>query len=646
MPQKCIFICLIPFMILTGKPDLFGQQYYIDSVEQVLDQEKDDRMRARLLLKLTAAYRNVNPYRGLDYAGRGLQIARTIGDRQIEAAIINEMGVSYRKVDMYEQALEMHLKALKLFEDLDDNMGIAFALANIGNVYFALDQHHKALDYNMQSLKIKRLLNDKEQLIYSLRTTALALQALNDYQRAKALLQEALDIAVEINEEYNIANLYYHLGNLAFESNADISVSVQYYEKALAMYNRLENWYGTAISTYEMALAHLEMGEDTTGYELLQKTLQLSKQNGLIKITMDAYLALSQWHKSHGNLSAALDLYIRYSNLHDSLFSETTSRNIAEMQAKYDLTRQQAQIELLENEQRLHTAYQWFYIMAIVFVSSFGVLIFLRYREKKKILARLEEEIEQRKTQQARLLESEQKLREANATKDKFFSIISHDLKSPFGAIMGLSELLNEDYDRYDDHSRKRLICEIHKATVSTYSLLKDLLAWSQSQRGLMKFDPQQTNLARLCHENLDFVKTAAQKKEISLNCNVSPDLNVMADRNMLTTIIRNLLSNAVKFTPRGGEVMMSAILTNNSSQERFVEVTVSDNGIGMNESNLVRLFKIEEKFKTYGTERETGTGLGLIICREFIEKHGGTICAESREGHGSTFRFTLPAAH
>ncbi|MFW5705949.1 MAG: tetratricopeptide repeat protein, partial [Bacteroidota bacterium] len=257
MPQKCIFICLIPFMILTGKPDLFGQQYYIDSVEQVLDQEKDDRMRARLLLKLTAAYRNVNPYRGLDYAGRGLQIARTIGDRQIEAAIINEMGVSYRKVDMYEQALEMHLKALKLFEHLDDNMGIAFALANIGNVYFALDQHHKALDYNMQSLKIKRLLNDKEQLIYSLRTTALALQALNDYQQAKALLQEALDIAVEINEEYNIANLYYHLGNLAFESNADISVSVQYYEKALAMYNRLENWYGTAISTYEMALAHL-----------------------------------------------------------------------------------------------------------------------------------------------------------------------------------------------------------------------------------------------------------------------------------------------------------------------------------------------------------------------------------------------------
>lgn len=636
---------LVLFLMLScGCCTTFAQHEFIDSVERLLDSIQIDRHRAQLLLQLTGAYRNVNPYKGLDYAGSGLQIARTIGDRMLEAKIINEMGVLYRKADMYEQALEMHHKALTMFEKMDEHMGIAFALANIGNVYFALEQYNKALDYNKQSLSIKRGMEDPEQLAYSLRTTALAYQALGAFREAEELLVEALAITSKLNDDYGLGNLYYHLGNVAFASDTDKNRALDYYQHALGIYNNLQSHYGTAISSYQKALAHLEMDQDSLGYESLKAALDISQRNGMRKITMDVFAVLSDWYKNNGDFEEALDFYTRHALLRDSLFTETTNRNIAEMQAKYDLNRQQAQIELLEKEKKLNTVSQLFYILAIIFISSFGVLVLLRYRDKKKINEKLEQEIEQRKTQEQKLLNSEQRLKTANATKDKFFSIISHDLKSPFGAIMGLSELLDEDADQYSEKDKKRLISEIRRATTSTYSLLQDLLTWSQSQRGIMEYKPRVTSLADICHESLDFIKTAADRKGVGLTCHVPDKISVVADRNMITTVIRNLLSNAVKFTPRGGNISIAAQAINQGNLPPMIEIKVRDNGVGISDDNLSKLFRIEEKFKTFGTEHETGTGLGLIICREFIEKHGGTISAMSRVGHGSTFCFTLPA--
>jgi signal transduction histidine kinase len=288
-------------------------------------------------------------------------------------------------------------------------------------------------------------------------------------------------------------------------------------------------------------------------------------------------------------------------------------------------------------------------IALVFFISSFGIIFYIRFREKGKINRRLEKEISIKEKSEEALRISEAKFRETNATKDKFFSILSHDLKSPFAAIMGMAELLEKEYTQLSEADRIMLVKELGNATRNTYDLFQELLIWSQSQRGLLDFNPIPTNLFKLCMESIEVVGAAAANKSIDINCRVEEDIFVDADHNMLSTIIRNLFTNAIKFTNQGGKIELQSqkieAMNNKGQLSSMVMVGVSDNGVGISPENIGRLLKIDDKFKSYGTEKESGTGLGLIICQEFVEKHGGTISIESEEGKGSTFSFTVPEA-
>lgn len=240
----------------------------------------------------------------------------------------------------------------------------------------------------------------------------------------------------------------------------------------------------------------------------------------------------------------------------------------------------------------------------------------------------LEKKVEERTTQ----------LRELNATKDKFFSIIAHDLKNPFNALMGFSSLLLDDYDAFDDVERKNLIQTMSDASENAYKLLENLLEWSRSQTGSIKWHPEIIQLDKIAKNTIDLLNNQAINKDISIKGVVPANTTAFADENMITTVIRNLMSNAIKFTPKGGEVKLYANQLGN-----FVELTIEDNGVGIREEDLDKLFRIDTNFTTNGTNNEMGTGLGLILCREFVEKNNGKIWVESQEGKGSKFKFTLP---
>jgi signal transduction histidine kinase len=236
--------------------------------------------------------------------------------------------------------------------------------------------------------------------------------------------------------------------------------------------------------------------------------------------------------------------------------------------------------------------------------------------------------------------ESEIQLGELNATKDKFFSIIAHDLKSPFNSMLGFSEILNENFDEYDTQKQKKFISLIYQELQGTYKLLENLLYWSRSQRGTIDFKPKKLNLYLLVSETTELLIQLAKNKSINLINQIPKNINVEADRDMLLTIIRNLISNAIKFTPKGGEISMKATQT---KDDKFVQILVTDNGVGISKETQSKLFDIGENTSTKGTENESGTGLGLILCKEFVEKHGGKIWVESELGKGSNFKFTLP---
>jgi signal transduction histidine kinase len=229
-------------------------------------------------------------------------------------------------------------------------------------------------------------------------------------------------------------------------------------------------------------------------------------------------------------------------------------------------------------------------------------------------------------------------LQDANNTKDKFFTIIAHDLKSPFVTIMGFSEVLIENIQGFDKNKIEKYITAIYDSSKQAYSLLENLLIWAQSQKGSIDFAPEMFDLKALVIESVDFIETQALKKNVRIINAINEDIYVFADKNMMNTILRNLLTNAIKFTPQGGKI---AIIC--SSFNDHTQIAITDTGVGMNEETINKLFRIDSQITNRGTENENGTGLGLILCKEFIEKHGGKIWAKSKPDEGSVFYFTIP---
>ncbi len=242
--------------------------------------------------------------------------------------------------------------------------------------------------------------------------------------------------------------------------------------------------------------------------------------------------------------------------------------------------------------------------------------------------------------QKETIKEQNKKLNELNATKDKFFSIIAHDLINPFNSMLGFSDFLIKNFYKYSDEKKLQFVKNIHGAANSSFKLLKNLLTWSRSQRNKLKFVPEKNSLKSIFYEIILLHNTNAKNKDIIIDNLLDEDIFVKADSNMLKTILRNLLSNAIKFTDKGGKITFSA---RKIPENAFAEISVKDTGIGIDKKNTDNLFNIEKSTSTRGTDNEKGTGLGLIICKEFVEKHGGKIWVKSIPKQGSEFLFTIP---
>jgi signal transduction histidine kinase len=254
-------------------------------------------------------------------------------------------------------------------------------------------------------------------------------------------------------------------------------------------------------------------------------------------------------------------------------------------------------------------------------------------QRQEEILFQSEELAEQ--AQNLRIFNTE--LERLNRTKDKFFSIIAHDLRNPFNAIIGFSELLRNDFYDMDNEQKLNLLELINVSSETAYNLLENLLQWARTQTDKIKYNPENFDLSETVNLVFNLHGIMAQKKGISLRNEIPPHTLVHADKNMINTVLRNLICNAIKFSRSEDEIAVTA-----NHMEDFVEVLIVDKGVGMNHESLGKLFRIDTYYSTSGTMGESGTGLGLIICKEFVEKNNGNIKATSQEGEGTTLSFTL----
>jgi signal transduction histidine kinase/response regulator of citrate/malate metabolism len=261
-----------------------------------------------------------------------------------------------------------------------------------------------------------------------------------------------------------------------------------------------------------------------------------------------------------------------------------------------------------------------------------------RTGELENANSQLNRELKERTLAEEALITNEAQLRELNATKDKFFNIVAHDLKNPFTSLLGATELLFENIEKMDTDKIKKLAQILNDSAKSGYAILLNLLDWSRSQTGLIVINPERINLKKLIDENITDLQLYLTNKEIKLYSDAKSDIYIFADKNMLNTVLRNLMSNAIKFTHRGGSININA-----SIKDNHVSISVKDTGIGISKDNIVNLFRIDSKYMRPGTDKEQGTGLGLKLSKEFVEKLGGKIWVESIENKGSEFIFTFP---
>lgn len=279
----------------------------------------------------------------------------------------------------------------------------------------------------------------------------------------------------------------------------------------------------------------------------------------------------------------------------------------------------------------------WFFVLEVLVII---LLIGFLYKYLLKIKTNRLLRIQNEKINQAnlKLVASEDNLKQLNITKDKFFSIIAHDLKNPFSSLLSISELMTDDYDSLDEEEKEQGIKIVNDSAKRIYRLLENLLTWSMAQTGKLKYKPVNFKLKEIIMENVQLFTDLAKDKGVKLDSCIPENSTTYGDKEMINAVIRNLLSNAIKFTSHGKSVKIIV-----EDIESFWDIKVVDEGVGISYENQQKVFQVDAKFKTEGTSGEKGTGLGLLICKEFAEKNGGHIAVASEVGKGSTFSFTVP---
>jgi len=323
-----------------------------------------------------------------------------------------------------------------------------------------------------------------------------------------------------------------------------------------------------------------------------------------------------------------------------SLFSQSENSNYEQNQIRKIDSLETILKEHLESEKSAEQQSNLNYALiatGVIFILIIG-LEYRSYRSKSMSAKELNILNEGLVDSNEKLKENESELKELNDTKDRFFSIIAHDLKNPIGNLKNALEVLSKDFKNFSEKDLGEFLSELDESARSVFELLENLLHWSRSQRGKIELNSTNSNINYVVDSNISLLSQMASQKNINLHSKIEEDYFAFFDNNTISTVIRNLISNAIKFTPDGGEIFVVA-----ESSDSMLKVSVCDNGVGISGEDCKKLFRVDEKFSTQGTSGEAGTGLGLILCQDFVEKNGGLIWVESEIGKGSQFIFTLP---
>lgn len=581
------------------------------------------------------------------YETDALQIAIEMGDSTSIGLTYSNIGNYYHEMGVYDEAYFYLTRSYRLLQQgqmtYGDSLYMNIALHNVGRVFKEMGQYETALQHLRLSNKISTKLNDKAGYAYYLDEVGDIKLRLKEYDSALhyllAAVKEARRVMHEAPSEIVMEVLPRSLSKiaLAFLYKKEFNTALTYYDSALHIHEETGNQFGMAEVQLGQGMVYAEQGDFRQAEKFMTQALTIAQSINARLLEIKCHYQLSGFCEKRGEFDKALYHTKKHQNLKDSLFSQGMQQKLFRDQLRFETEAKDDQIASLMRIEQIRASeirkQEIIRNILVVVVALTAILLVTVYRSGQRrkrintLLLQHQEEMEKRS----------QELEQLNKVKDKFFSIISHDLRSPVNALAGLLDLLDRGAIKPDE--LPMALRELRTRFNHTRTLLNNLLDWTLLQMDKLNLQATKISLHGLVEENIALLSSLHQKN-IDLINNVSPLAYALADSNTINLVIRNLLTNALKFTNDGGEIVISAEEKNNE----WI-VSVRDNGVGMTPEVRKMLFDKINPYSTRGTANEKGTGLGLILCKEFVEKNNGHIWVESEEGKGSTFWFSLPKA-
>ena len=636
--NRLIILILSSFFFSNALPAMYIDTK-IDSLSNLLETstglEKID-----VLNELALAYDTISYIKSLDYATQALELTKKYKSKEDVAVSLDRIGRIQYFLSNYDKSINYFIESLKIREEIGDKKTISKSHNNIGVIYLHLANYNKALEYLQKGWDISEEIGYKE-LMYKLSNNlGIVYMKLANYDKSLEYYKKTLNNCIETDDKKIMGSCLNNIG-MVYWYLEDYNKALEYYLEAVKMGEKVRDKWSISNASRNIGEVYIKLHDYNNSLLYLNTGLKIAEEIDSKHLIKDCYVTFSELYYAKGNYKKAYDYHKLHSEIKDSIFSEETGKNIAEMEVKFETVKKEKEIEILKKEKEINVLklkeqkiQRNLLIISSLFILLSIIILYSRFLLKKKTNKQLEIVIK-------KIAKSEAALKESNATKDKFFTIISHDLKGPFNVLLGFSDILVKEAEEYDRDEIVMFSKTINTSARHLFDLVENLLSWAGSQSGKLQNNPEKVDLRELCVKNIFVLKNSAEKKNIILYQEIPENTYVYVDTNIVSMVIRNLISNALKFTNSGGKISITS-----SEKDNLVEISVIDTGIGISEENRKKLFRIDTNYTTKGTSDENGTGLGLILCKEFIEKSGGKIWIESEQGKGSTFKFTLPISN
>ncbi len=593
---------------------------------------------AKLLAMFGYCYINQgNLIKGLELTKNSLDAAKLTKNKLTIAESENTLGICYYFIGTYDLALEHLLKAFSLRKNFNNISDIANTTNNIGLVYNKIGKLELALEYFLLSADKKKSIGDWDGLVRTYTNICDTYFILGNINESLKYQKEAEILSDKIK----------YLSGTAIVTNlaGNIYRRLKRYDEAIEYYNKSKNIYilkneknGIVQALNNIAEIKLELNDIKSAESALGEAQNLNDEIKSKERLITTFYLLSILNEKKHNFDKALFYHKKYSELKDIVYNEQKSKQITELQLNYNLEGKEKQISLLKKEKTINTLaydnelYQKnIYLIISVSLFVIGILFFIRTKQLNKVKHQLEGLNNSLNLQK-------NKSEELNKTKDTLLRIIAHDLRNPFNILIGFSDVIYQNWNELEEAEKKNLILDINEVAKNSHNLLENLLQWSISQTESINYNPINLNLLQIVEECLKHSQKFANFKSINIHVDIKNNIEIFSDKNIISTVIRNLLSNALKFTNSKGNIWIYSTEIDN-----FIELSVKDDGIGMNQETILnKLTKVDFE-STVGTSNEKGSGLGLVLSKELIEKNGGVFRIESKVNSGSTFSFTIP---